>query len=259
MSLFAPLDALLAPAPDAARIAFLKDIPFAHRGLHGGAVVENSLAAFDEAMAAGYGMECDVQASLDGIPFIFHDTLLDRLTGEKGPLGVRTADLLDAVTLSGNGERLPRLEALLALVAGQRPLLIEVKVPGRQVARLCHGVRRALEGYRGPVAVMSFNPQVGAWFARAAPRVVRGLVVTQQGKGKMRGAVERTLALWRAKPDFLAYDIRDLPAPFATRARRRGLPVLSWTVRDAAQEAVALVHADQIIFEHPSMAALANG
>jgi glycerophosphoryl diester phosphodiesterase len=251
LSLSALLDAMLAPAPDAARVAFLKDQPFAHRGLHGGETIENSLSAFDQAIAAGYGMECDVQASLDGVPFVFHDATLDRLTGEKGAFAARTAGLLDAVVLSGCGEHLPRLEALLARVAGRGALLIEVKASGRQVAGLCRSVQGALAGYAGPVAVMSFNPMVGAWFGRHAPDVVRGLVVTEQGKGKLRGPIERTLALWRAKPDFLAYDIRDLPAPFATRARRRGLPVLTWTVRDAGQEAVAMIHADQIIFELP--------
>ena len=30
--------------------------------------------------------------------------------------------------------------------------------------------------------------------------------------------------LWRARPDFLAYDIRDLPSRFAAAQRRRGLP-----------------------------------
>ncbi|MDF0545683.1 glycerophosphodiester phosphodiesterase family protein [Sphingobium sp. H39-3-25] len=251
MSLSA-LDVMLAPAPDAGRVAFLKDHPFAHRGLHGGETIENSLSAFDQAIAAGYGMECDVQASLDGIPFVFHDATLDRLTGEKGLLAARPASLLDAVVLSGCGERLPRLEALLARIAGRGALLVEVKASRRQVAGLCRSVHGALAGYVGPVAVMSFNPMVGAWFGRNAPDIVRGLVVTEQGKGKVRGAIERTLALWRAKPDFLAYDIRDLPAPFAARARRRGLPVLTWTVRDAGQEAVAMAHADQIIFEHPT-------
>jgi glycerophosphoryl diester phosphodiesterase len=57
------------------------------------------------------------------------------------------------------------------------------------------------------------------------------------------------LALWRARPEFLAYDVRDLPSRFAARARARGLPVVTWTVRDAAGEQAAFAHADEIIFE----------
>lgn len=188
-------------------------------------------------------MECDVQASLDGIPFVYHDAMLDRLTAERGPLGARPAALLDAVVLN-DGEPLPRLEALLRRIAGAAPLLIEIKAPERKVGYLCRGVRRALEGYRGGVAVMSFNPMVGAWFRAHAPQIVRGLVVTEEGKPRWRGRCERTLALWRSNPDFLAYDIRSLPSRFAARARSRGLPVLTWTVRDAEQERVAFDHAD---------------
>ena len=102
-----------------------------------------------------------------------------------------------------------------------------------------------------PVAIMSFDPRVPAWFARHRPDIARGLVVTQQGRRSLRGMIERHLALSLAHPDFLACDIRDLPSPFSRRARRRGLPVLTWTVRSEADRASAAAHADQIIFERP--------
>lgn len=251
MSLFARLEALLSPAPDAERVAFLKTQAFAHRGLHGRGLVENSLPAFEAAVAAGYGNECDVQASLDGVAFVFHDERLDRLTAEKGLLKERTASLLDAVILSGAQTPLPRLDALLQAIGGRTPLLIEIKAPDRAVNRACRAARRALEGYRGPVAVMSFNPLVGRWFRRQAPAIVRGLVITEAEKSVWRGRCERTLALWQAKPDFLAYDVANLPSLFAIRARRRGVPVLTWTVRNAVQEATALSQADESIFEIP--------
>jgi glycerophosphoryl diester phosphodiesterase len=259
LSLSARLESLLSPAPDPARVAFLKTRAFAHRGLHGGAVIENSLTAFRAAINAGCGMECDVQASSDGIAFVFHDDRLDRLTEERGPLGERTATALDSVRLAGSGEPLPRLEALLRMIGGREPLLVEIKAPDRFVNPVCRAVRRALEGYRGPVAIMSFNPLVGAWFGRAASHIVRGLVVTEGGNTVWRGRIERALALWRAKPDFLAYDVRDLPSPSASRARQRGLPVLSWTVRNARDEATAMAHADQSIFEIPHEATAYHG
>lgn len=246
---FARLDGLLAPPPAAGRVAFLTAQPFAHRGRWGEAVAENSRAAFAAAIAAGHGIECDVQASRDGEAFVFHDDGLDRLTGERGPIRARTAAALDGIALRDCDERLPRLAEVLALVASRVPILIELKAPDQAVAPLCLAVRRALEGYRGRAAVMSFNPQAVRWFAVHAPRIVRGLVVTEEGRRSLRGRVERRLSLWRARPDFLAYDIRDLPSSFAGAARARGLPVLTWTVRDAAAERIALVHADQIIYE----------
>ncbi len=246
---FALLDSLIAPAPAAKRVAFLSGRSFAHRGLYGGGLIENSRAAFHAAIAIGHGIECDVQAARDGEAFVFHDDTLDRLTAEHGPLATRAASALDRVLLNGTGEALPRLTEMLSLVAGRVPLLIEVKARRGAVGPLCLSVRRALEGYRGPVAVMSFNPEVARWFARHGSRITRGLVVSEQGKGGWRGRIERRLSLWHAKPDFLAYDVRDLPSRFAAAARARGLPLLTWTVRGTEAEAAAALHADATIYE----------
>jgi glycerophosphoryl diester phosphodiesterase len=226
-------------------------VPFAHRGLHGGDLVENSGGAVAAAVDRGFGVELDVQLSRDGEAMVFHDYELDRLTGETGAVSARTAAELRAIRLDRCGEAVPALAEALAIVGGRAPLLIEVKSPGREVARLCAAVARALRNYEGPVGVMSFNPEVGAWFARNEGSVLRGLVVTEERKRGWRGRIERRLALWRAKADFLAYDIRDLPSSFAGAARRLGLPVYTWTVRGAADRARAAAHADQIIFEAP--------
>lgn len=226
-------------------------VPFAHRGLHGGALVENSGGAIAAAVAGGYGVELDVQLSRDGEAMVFHDYELDRLTAGLGPVAARTAAELQAIRLNVCDEAMPRLSQALALIGGRTPLLIEVKSPDRHVARLCAAVAGAVEHYEGPVGVMSFNPEVGGWFARHASHVPRGLVVTESGRRGLRGRIERPLALWLARADFLAYDIRDLPSRFAARARRRGLPVYTWTVRSEADRARAAAHADQIIFEAP--------
>jgi glycerophosphoryl diester phosphodiesterase len=227
-------------------------VPFAHRGLHGSALVENSGGAIAAAVAQGYGVELDVQLSADGQAMVFHDYDLDRLTIERGPLAARTAAELQAIRLYVVDEVMPRLSQALEMVDERVPLLIEVKSRDRRASRLCAAVAEALRGYRGPVGVMSFNPEVGAWFARHSPPVLRGLVVTEHGKRGLRGRIERRLALWRARADFLAYDVRDLPSRFAAAARARGLSVYTWTVRTEPDWANATAHADQAIFEAPS-------
>lgn len=242
------VDQALAPPPKPKRVEALKRLPFAHRGLHGAGLVENSRAAFEAAIAAGHGIELDVQASRDGHAFVFHDAELGRLTGAAGPVERRSSTELKKIALSGTDETIPSLPEILTLIGGRVPLLIEVKAPDARVAPLCLAVFRALDGYRGPVGVMSFNPEVGRWFRVQAPRIARGLVVTEAGK-RRRGRLKRSLALWRAKPDFLAYDVRDLPSRFAARARRRGIPVFTWTCRSAGDEEKAQLHADQIIHE----------
>ena len=236
----------LSEPPDLARLGAL---PFAHRGLHGQGRVENSRAAFRAAIAAGHGIELDVQASRDGEAMVFHDGKLDRLTGEVGEVAGRTAAQLASIRLSGTEETIPTLREVLHFVAGRVPVLIEVKAPERNVARLCLAVFRALEGYRGSVGVMSFNPEVPRWFSAHAPRVLRGLVVTENGKRGIRGRLERALAFRRAGAQFLAYDIRDLPSRFARKRRKKGVPVFTWTVRSEADRTRAAAHADQIIYE----------
>lgn len=235
----------------APRAAFLGATDYAHRGLHGHRTgfVENSLPAFAAAAERGFGIECDVRLSADGIPFVFHDDRLERTTRERGRLTDRTADALDRIALAGDGP-IPRLSALLAQVAGRVPLLIELKIDrGERVAPLCRAVRDALNGYSGPVAVMSFHPGVARWFRGHAPDVLRGLVVTEEGGRGRWTAARRSLAMRLIAPDFLAHDIRDLPGPFARLARRRGLPVLSWTVRTPQQWQTVRTCADAAIFE----------
>ncbi len=240
MSLFAPLDRWFAPASDKARVGWLKQATYAHRGLHGEGRVENSPSAFAAAIERGLGIECDVQRSRDGEAMVFHDWDLDRLSSEHGPVKVRDAAELGQIALGATADTIPTLADLLSQIGGKVPLLVEIKSK-REVrfAPLCFAVRRALEGYRGPVAVMSFDPRAMRWFARHAPHIVRGLVVTEEGRRTLSGRLRRHLSLWQARAEFLAYDIRDLPSRFALAQRARGLPLLTWTVRspDLAERA----------------------
>lgn len=247
---FALLDRWLSPAPDPRKVAWIGGHDYAHRGLHGAGVPENSRAAFERALAQGLGIELDVQRSGDGQAIVFHDGELDRLTGETGPVARHSAAQLGAIALAGSAETIPTLRQVLALVAGRVPVLIEIK-SGRShhVAALCLAVRRVLEGYTGPHAVMSFDPRISGWYWKHSPHTVRGLVVTEENDRGLAGKLRRRLALWRARPDFLAYDIRDLPSSFAAGQRRRGLPVATWTVRSAELREHAAVHADAPILE----------
>ena len=245
------LDNALAPAPAPGRVAFLKGQPYAHRGLHGNGVLENSPAAFEAAIRLGHGIECDVQAAEDGRAFVFHDYELDRLTERTGAIGKLRAEDIDRIQLNGGHGKIPRLREILAQVAGQVPIMIEIKSRNLRVGPLCLSVRRALEGYGGEAAIMSFNPLVGAWFHKNADHVVRGLVVTEEDSKNWRGRIARHRNLWTAKPDFLAYDIRDLPSRFAAAQRTRGLPIVTWTVRSAEQEKIASIYADEPVYELP--------
>lgn len=250
-SLLSGLDRLLAPPPDPARIRWLSDWTYAHRGLHvPGGAVENSPAAFRTALAAGLGIECDIQRSRDGEAMVFHDWDFARLLGRT-----ETGEALDAAEWStlryADGTDAPlRLADLLALVQGRVPLLIEIKSrPGYDVARSCARVAARLAGYREPHAVMSFDPRVARWLHRHSPQTVRGLVMRQDRHPDARTGVARHVALWIAKPDFIAFDVRALPDRFATSLRAAGFPLLAWTVKTPELLALARAHADAPIAE----------
>lgn len=252
---FAPIDRWRAPAPEPGKVAWIGAYDYAHRGLHGPGLPENSPGAFAAAIDRGFGIECDIQRSGDGRAMVFHDWDLDRLTGETGPVARRSALELGAIALGGSADTIPSLRGLLDQVGGRVPILIEVKSRRDiRVPSLCLAVRRELEGYRGPHAVMSFDPRVSRWFAHHSPTTVRGLVVTEENDRALAGRIRRHMALWHARPDFLAYDIRDLPSPFAAAQRRRGLPVATWTVRSAELRRHAAEHADAPIAEGAGIA-----
>lgn len=258
--LFALLDRWRSPPPKPDKVSWLGQWEYAHRGLHVPGIPENSPTAFAAAIARGIGIECDVQRSQDGRAMVFHDATLDRMTGEEGRVDARTAAQLGTVQLAGTSDTIPSLRQLLDQIGGKVPVLIEVKsvrTPGGsrgRVTSLCLAVRRELEGYQGPAAVMSFDPRVVRWFADHSPMTVRGLVVTEEKGKTLAGMIRRRISLWHGRPDFLAYDIRDLPSRFALGQRNRGLPLLTWTVRSAEHRERAAEYTDAPIAEGAGVA-----
>ena len=254
---FAAIDNWLSPPPPPAKVSWLGQWAYAHRGLHGAGAPENSPTAFAAAMARGMGIECDVQRSGDSQAMVFHDATLERLTAQQGRLTERSAEELGRIPLTGGSDTIPTLQQMLDQVAGKVPLLIEIKSPkdsARAIPGLCLAVRRVLEGYGGKHAIMSFDPRIVRWFAHHSPLTVRGLVVTEENDRGLAGTVRRHLSVWHAKPDFLAYDVRDLPSRFAAAQRQRGLPLTTWTVRTLETRERAAAHADAPIAEGAGVA-----
>ncbi len=240
--------------------AFLRRRPFAHRALHGAGRPENSPAAIAAAIAAGYGIECDVQLSADGQAMVFHDETLDRLTAATGPLAARPAAALQTIALRGGTDTIPTLRQVLAQVGASVPLLIEIKDQTGAMAatdgRLEHATAAALQGYRGEVAVMSFNPHAIAAFTRAAPGIPVGLTTSAYDPADWAPLPAATCDRLRAIPDadrlplsFISHEAPDLPRPRVASLKARGLAVLCWTITSAPQEAQARVIADNITFE----------
>lgn len=233
---------------------WIVDRPIAHRGLHDSsrAIPENSLAAFEAAAAAGHPAELDVRATRDGVPVVFHDVGLARLTGENEMIAGVDSASVSSLRLDGTEQSVPLLVDVLAAVAGRVPLLIEVKndgVPGT----VEEATLEVIADYPGEMAVQSFNPLTLQWFARNAPELSRGLL-----SGEFRGANMNPVLRQKlrdlemidvAAPHFIGYDVRFLPFERLTSLRAGGMPVLGWTVRSADEENVSRCFCENIIFE----------
>lgn len=163
---------------------------WAHRGSHGpGGPLENTLAAFEKAVAEqAAGIELDVHLSADGVPIVFHDETLTRLTDDADPRRIEdvTASELLRLPLAGDA-RMPTLSDVLDALLGRIPLNIELKDPRgvEATARLLDG--RPLDG----VMLSSFAESAVATAASRLPKVARALIV-ERGD---RGALEPLAAL----------------------------------------------------------------
>jgi glycerophosphoryl diester phosphodiesterase len=248
------------------RPAFIK--PIAHRGLHNAAagVIENTAGAFEAGLGRGLGVECDLQPAVDGTPFVFHDATFDRLLDATGRVDARTPDAIAALRYRGSSERVLSFAAFLELAAGRGPLLVEIKSAWSQPhLEFLRQIARLAKDYKGPLALMSFDPVVMAAMADLAPDIPRGIVAgVYAGPGwdvdtlgaERAARLTDLLESKAAKPSFYAYDVKALPTPVTRYAREvQGLPLFTWTVRSASDREVARQWADAAIFEGEVMGA----
>jgi glycerophosphoryl diester phosphodiesterase len=235
--------------------------PIAHRGLHDAAagVIENSLSAAEAAIAGGFGIECDVQLSADGEAMVFHDFVLDRLSGETGAVAARKADALAAIALKGSGDRIPTLSAFLDHVAGRVPLIIEIKSRfDGDLALTRRAAEIVAERSGQPIVFKSFDPDIITALRKIAPAIPRGIVAMNEYAygdydrldAARKHALANLLHFTESRPDFISWKVTDLEsaAPYLCR-NALGLPLMSWTVRTPEEREKAARHADQMVFE----------
>jgi glycerophosphoryl diester phosphodiesterase len=227
---------------------------YAHRGLHGGGVPENSMAAFRRAVEAGYGIELDVHLSRDGEVVVFHDETLVRMTGCERRLAELTLDELRSLSLAGTDETIPTLAEVLSLVAGRVPILVELKGESTSTA-LCEKVAAQMRTYEGDYCFESFNPLLVRRIQKYLPRAYCGQLYTnvcrEKGKRTLLYAALTAMAFnFLAHPDFIAYDQKErdsLPVRITTRLYRAARFV--WTARTEEERETARALGEHAIFE----------
>ncbi len=233
--------------------------PIAHRGLHNATknIVENSLSAAYAAIAQGYAIECDVQLTKDGEAIVFHDFTLERLTNNQGAVIDYSTKDLCALTLLKSQDKVVTLQDFVAEIAGQTPLIIEIKSQFKGDLRLTHRVAE-LVGHKPKIAVKSFDPDCIAELKHIAPHIPRGVVgmshydcdefahISHDHKNDLKNLLHFRTTM----PDFLSWDMNSLKQlSVILKKNEIEISILAWTIRSELERKMAEPYANQIIFE----------
>ena len=169
-------------------ISWLLNTPIAHRGLFDNETYapENSIAAIQKAVEAGYGIEFDVQLSKDNVPVVFHDASLKRMCGVEGKVWEYTIEELQKLKLGKSNETIPTFAHVLEIVDGRVPLIIEYKMD-RVNTKVCELGNALLEKYKGVYCIESFHPLAVLWYRKHRPDVIRGQLSQDYAKTEYKG------------------------------------------------------------------------
>ena len=187
-------------------------------------------------------------------------TVKHYLTNIFRKLDVRNRTELAATPLNDDPGMIPSLEAVLDLVAGQVPLLIEIKDQdgqmGPNIGQLETATAKALTGYAGDVAVMSFNPHSVLRMSELAPGIARGITPSRYEPVHWPELPPATRDLLRLIPDydrtgacFISHEASDLNSPRVAELKAQGAHILCWTIRSPEAEAAARKVAQNVTFE----------
>ena len=210
----------------------------AHRGA-GRLAPENTLAAFRVGAQHGYrAFECDVKLSADGVPFLLHDTDLQRTTSGHGVAGDQPWSALSRLDAGSwhspayAGEPLPSLDAIAAFaLRNGHALNLELKpTPGsehRTGEVVAAHVWQRWQGHAMPPLLSSFEPDALAGAQAAAPKLPRALLL------------DELCGDWPTQAETLGcvavvFAHKLLDATLIGRLHAAGLKALAYTVNDSA-------------------------
>ena len=228
-------------------LAALRGWAYAHRGLHGENVPENSMAAFRKAMESGYGIELDVHLLKDGNLAVIHDASLKRTAGAEVQIEDLTTEDLTKYTLEGTEETIPQFRQVLELYDGKAPIIVELKAERSNHAALCRATCDMLQNYSGAYCLESFDPRCVRWLRKNRPELIRGQLAEnyfRTPKSRLPGILKLILSNHMMNfltcPDFVAYRFSDRNG-FSTRLCRKlwKLQGVTWTIKSQADHETA--------------------
>ncbi|MGI6007790.1 MAG: glycerophosphodiester phosphodiesterase family protein [Ruminococcus sp.] len=230
---------------------------FAHRGLWSPVkkVPENSLPAFRQAVSFGCAIELDVHLTKDRQAVVFHDNTLKRMCGVEGNIWDYTYAELQNLTLGNTSEKIPLLSAVLDLVDGQVPLLIELKTHRLSTA-VCPVAADLLSGYHGDYCIESFSPLVLHWYKKNQPQVIRGQLSCRFDSeagvpAPLLFLSEHLMFNWYGRPDFIAYEFCRGLRLFNLKILRSlfKTPAFAWTIHSQNDLTSSRQYYDSVIFD----------
>jgi glycerophosphoryl diester phosphodiesterase len=188
----------------------------------------------------------------DGVPVVFHDDNLVRLTSVDKIIEDCTSAEIRELFLEKTRERIPEFVDVLDHVNGRVGLLIEIKQHSR-IGSVEGILTRNLDQYPGKFAVASFDPRIVRWFYQNRPAWIRGQI-SGGLKGKKLPFLHRFLlknlfVILYSRPDFIAYEYRYLNTWIRYFAGVLRIPILVWTVRDPKTAELLRGMEHNIVFE----------
>lgn len=232
-------------------------IYYAHRGLYGGDIPENSLLAFKRAKEKGYGAEFDVHLTADGDLAIIHDYSLLRTAGEAVKVEELTVEQLGQYRLEKTEEKIPLFREVLEVFDGELPLIIEIKATAKNTDKLCETVMEQLKDYKGKYCIESFDPRIVYWFKKNRPEVIRGQLSENYFKNEkselnffIKFLMSMLFTNFLTHPDFVAYRY-DHQNHISYRLCNKlwGIKGVSWTVTEREELKKSEQKGNLIIFE----------
>ncbi len=214
----------------------------AHRGAL--PLLENTIAALARAVEEGADLlEFDVQATADDTLVLFHDADLGRLAG-RPEIVVEQARFAELATVELRHPerpewtgRIPTLGALLTALPRGFPVNIELKVSRTDRGRLA-GLALAATCGRENVLFSSFDIALLRALRRLAPTALVAPLARRWTPGLARLGEE--LGAWSLNVASGVARARQAQPPGASAAAGGGLPLLVYTVNDAARASKVL-------------------
>ena len=238
-------------------LKLLRGWSYAHRGLHGDGIPENSMAAFRAALDHGFGIEFDLHLLRDGNLAVIHDSLLRRTTGAEGRIEDLTTEDLKNYHLEGTGETIPTFRELLDLYDGKAPLIVELKPVNGNHVKLTETACEMLKDYPGVYCMESFDPRCVLWLKKNRPGIIRGQLAKNYFRSDsnlssmLKFILTHSLSHFFTMPDFTAYRYADRKnlSTFICR-KLYGVQGVSWTLRTKEEYDTAVKEGWLPIFEN---------